>query len=614
MHDFLVELQKEYDLIAENKVDLLQPGLTADEVISACRDMGETMSTFRQATESIIRVNLYPMLDSIYDISENDEMALFETAQKISAYETRTDPGLALKIYEGLLGWARRIGNDAKILKYCYWCGITLHFFSPNECEKILAYFKEGASYKDRYFSFEDAETRKYIHRCLGNTSMVYYFLEQPELAREVDEVAFSFWNGLMFAGKDLDFPWLNYFMSCLTHRHAQLTGLVHENPDEETKDVLVKILETAITMHKLYRNHRELFSVFGGSRYDFILWEAQFLNGLISFEMLYENIEKKKAEFADDDFSPDAMYIKQDCSIYLVFYASTMQRLSDKKESIVTALATDTIEYFTRIPKSVNPRDVTAQLLNAAKHLSNVLNPIEQLDFVMEMTTYRHIPTYAHSIIVGKIASCLTRHIAEKYPESFIGFTDITEAGQVAGRIDELCKFAETGGLCHDIGKISYVINPYMHARGLTVEEYNIIKNHPVDGKMMLEREDDSLLNEGFADIILGHHKYYDNSDGYPESFDINASKHKAIIHIITASDSIDAATDSVGKTRAKAKSLAEVCAEIKEGAGKRYSPVVASILEDEAVIGELAGILDNERTAAYHTAYLHTWSNGHE
>ena len=612
VQDFLLELQSVYDQIAINQIGRLKPDLSKAQVASSCREIGETLYSLRVKSERIMKDQLFPMLEEVSGFSNEDEEALYITAQKISSYETRADPALALKIYQGLLDWARKKQDDAKILKYLYWCGITLHFFSMDERERILEYFEEGASYAEKYHTFSDPETRKYVHRCLGNTSMEYYFMENTQKALEVDEYAFSFWNGLLFAGKDPDFPWLNYFLTCLTHRHFILSKKVHTDPDSETRDTLKKILETAITINKLYHRNRESFQVFGGTRYDYMLWEAQFLNGLISFEMLCENIEKRKAEFAPDDFSPDAMYVKHDLNIYMIFFAKTMQKLRDRQDELVASVSSETIDYFSKIPMSVNPREVSEQLVNSAMHLSSVFESAEQLDFVLKMTTFRHIPTYAHSIMVSKIALCLTKYLISEDPQCFVGCIGIDGLENVREQDDILCRFAEKSGLCHDIGKTSYVMNPYMNARILTDEEFELIKRHPNDGKSMMMRDDGVLQYDAYVDVIFGHHKYFNNSGGYPTDFDIDSSRNRIMIDIISVADSIDAATDDIIKTHDKAKSLDTVCEEIKAEAGVRYSPVVASALENNEVKKSLIKLLKHEREKAYYTAYLHAWSDG--
>ena len=609
MRGFLIELKSEYEQITRNQIGRLDPGLSCCEVISACKKITENIRLLRSHIEMLLKESLYPMLDNINNISAEDEADLFSTVQEISSYESRLDPGLALMIYQRLLERAREQKDDDKILKYLYWCGITLFFFHEEQEEKILAYFEEGASYAKKYNLIGDPETRKYIHRCLGNKSMMLYSIDQQK-AFESDELSFSFWNGLMFAGKDPDFPWINYFFSCLSHRYASITQKAHSDPDSETKEMLQKILDTAMSINKLYLKNRELFSLFGSTRYEFILWEAQFLSGLISFEQLRENIRRVQAETLPDDYSENAMFIRIHLDSYLMFYATKMKKLKDIREDVINSSMKNIIDYFSFIPMTVRPRDVNEHLQLFVTNLRGIFRPAEQLDFILKMTTFRHIPTYAHSITVGKIASCLTEFLAAENPACFVGCMDITQPEEVRGRLKELCGFAETAGLCHDIGKLTFVSNPYMHARILTEDELEIVKMHPADGHKMMERSDGATLHEGYSDIILGHHKYFDNSGGYPEDFDITKSKYKVMIDIISAADAIDSATDDIGKTYAETKSLETVCAEIRAGAGRRYSPVVADLLGNNAVAASLSRILNEERRDAYYAAYLHAWS----
>ena len=311
MSDFLADLKTEYENIAKSQIGRLDPGLSVDDVVSACRKIVNDVRAHRIIVDELIKSHLYPMLDNILEISDEEETALFETVQKISAYETRFDPGLAYKIYQSLLKRAREKEDPDKTVKYLYWCGITVFYFIREQSEKILSYFEEGASHSSRYRRIEDEETRKYVHRCLGNYHMMLFTVNEPEKAAEVEDEVFSFWNSLLFSGIDPDFPWLNYFLTCLTHKYLYLTKKVHSDPDSETKENIQKILDSAIAANKLYHKNKELFSIHGGTRYDYMLWEAQFLSGLISFDQLRENVYNKQATFADDDFSSDAIYVK---------------------------------------------------------------------------------------------------------------------------------------------------------------------------------------------------------------------------------------------------------------------------------------------------------------
>jgi len=617
MYDFLDRLLTEYEKITQEQIGRLEPGLSQDEVTAACMKIAETGRQYHRVIDTYLKNYLYPVLEDIDNITNEGEEELYAAAQRLSSYAVRLDPGLALKIYQGLLEWSRRTKNDSKIIRYLYWCGITMFYFfrgqnqSSDQDEKILEYFTQGAAYADRYQMFGDPETRRYIHRCIGNAIMMYYTTGNGSKAAEAEEAGFSFWNGLLFTGKDLDFPWLNYFLSCLNHKHGYMMRTAHTNPDSVTRAELKDILDISITVNKLYKKNRELFSVWGGARYEFILWEAQFLCGQISFDHLYENVYKKKAEFAEDDFSSDALFVRIQLNSYLMFYAAKMAKLSDRKDEIIAKVSKDAIEFFSHIPMTVSPSVLSEQLQFFAKNLSDVFSPSEQMDFILKMTTYRHIPTYAHSITVGKLSLYLAKRMIEDDPGCFIGCMGIESAEEARRRADEIYQIIDTACLCHDIGKISYISNPFMHTRVLTDEEYAIIKRHPSDGAEMLEREGDDAASNPYIEITRGHHRDYDNGGGYPENCDTSLSRFKILIDIVAVANVIDSATDGISRTYTEPKDTETICDEIIEGAGRRYTPYAAEVLKSKQARADIAHILDTDRKAAYYTAYLHAWAD---
>jgi len=609
MIDFLAKLQTEYEHIATSRIGRLEPGLTADEVILACKHIVDDMRAYSVKISDLIKTQLYPMLEKVTDITEEEETALFDTAQKLSAYDARIDPGLSLRIYQSLLQRARENEDTDKIIKYLYWCGITLYYLSRGKTEKIMSYFQEGASYLSRYQDIKSEDARKYLHRCLGNHHMMLFAVNEPDKANEREDEIFSFWNALIFSGTDQDFPWLSYFLTCLSHKYAFFTKNVHSNPESETKENIQKMLDNAITINKLYQRNKDLFSVHGGTRYEFMLWEAQFLSGLISFDQLQENIYTRQATFAADDYSSDAVYVKISLFSFLAFYAANIRKLRSRKKGILADSLSKVINYISMIPKTADTKEVTRYLRGLAADMSEVLEPMEQLDFVLKLTTFRNITTYAHSTMVGKLAVCLTKFLVDKSPEIFIGCLDLATADEVKKRAGEMYEFVEMCGLCHDIGKFTYADNPFMYARSLTEDEFEVVKQHTQEGFSIFAQKSKALYS-GYTEVILGHHKHYNNLGGYPESFDITKSKHRAIIDIIKVADSIDVATDDIGKAYSAAKNFDEVCSEIKNGSGIEYSPVLAELLNEASVISAIKHTIDFERKDAYYTAYTYAWN----
>ena len=62
-----------------------------------------------------------------------------------------------------------------------------------------------------------------------------------------------------------------------------------------------------------------------------------------------------------------------------------------------------------------------------------------------------------------------------------------------------------------------------------------------------------------------------------------------------------MDAATDEIGRSYSVGKTLDEFIGEVKAGAGKRYSPFVADILDNEGLYSDLGYLLTEGRKKVY-------------
>ena len=110
----------------------------------------------------------------------------------------------------------------------------------------------------------------------------------------------------------------------------------------------------------------------------------------------------------------------------------------------------------------------------------------------------------------------------------------------------------------------------------------------------------------EPFFDVIIGHHKSYDGLRGYPPAFDNTKSEVRSIIDLITIADSIDAATDILGRNYTEGKTFDTIFKELEAGAGTRYSPkIVELIREDTSLYDDLAYLSSDGRHEIYYRAY---------
>nr|MCR5282282.1 hypothetical protein [Lachnospiraceae bacterium] len=108
------------------------------------------------------------------------------------------------------------------------------------------------------------------------------------------------------------------------------------------------------------------------------------------------------------------------------------------------------------------------------------------------------------------------------------------------------------------------------------------------------------------YVDVALGHHKFYDDSRGYPEEFKTKDSPLKPIIDLVMCADSLDAATDSVGRSYSRGKTLTEFVQELKAGSGTRYAPWLSELFDQDAVREDLRYLLTEGREITYHDTYM--------
>lgn len=185
---------------------------------------------------------------------------------------------------------------------------------------------------------------------------------------------------------------------------------------------------------------------------------------------------------------------------------------------------------------------------------LLGYLSKREALVALLKLTVFRQPQKVFHTVMVSECAKVVTSYMIELKPELLLGILDCQSVSDVMERRADLLDYVNEAALLHDVGKIvcTNVIN--MQYRKLIDIEFEVIKFHPSTSQSILNQI--PSLKE-FSDIAAGHHKGYDGSFGYPADFDNTKSDKKILIDLITVCDSLDAATDYLGRSYAKTKSL---------------------------------------------------------
>ena len=124
-----------------------------------------------------------------------------------------------------------------------------------------------------------------------------------------------------------------------------------------------------------------------------------------------------------------------------------------------------------------------------------------------------------------------------------------------------------------HDVGKIAVPTEIINKPGPLDADEWRLMRLHTVEGERMLTRVGGALSEVGA--IVRGSHERWDGS-GYPDGLAGEAIPIEA--RIVACCDAFDAMTTDRSYRAALPRQVA--IAELREGAGSQFDPVVAAAL----------------------------------
>lgn len=148
-------------------------------------------------------------------------------------------------------------------------------------------------------------------------------------------------------------------------------------------------------------------------------------------------------------------------------------------------------------------------------------------------------------------------------------------------GLSDEMIKKAYWASLLHDIGKI-VIPSQILNKEGkLTIEEFEVIKRHPVYGHDFLTTSED--LKE-LAKYVLHHHERWDGK-GYPMG--LSGDDIPLISRIIAVADAYDAMRSD--RPYRKGLPIDVIRNEIVEHSGMQFDPEIAKLFVKMIDSGEI-------------------------
>lgn len=539
-------------------------------------------------------------------LSDDDIAELEEAAGRLFNYANSEDCGVAYKIHELLLKAARFRDNVPMIIRELYYNGITLHYINVRDEDhdvnllwpRIHAFFLEGANYIARYEEL-DKETRQYIIRCVGNIRMAVSRRTKEACRRyqELFETALRIIESPYYQEMDPDIPWQRYIYAMHMDQMTELAYL-RENDDPMVAE---RVLRSATYVYEHQSANRGEESRLQNWRVSYFYHAALYHAGKGTARAVVEDLLEMIDQTGERDYSPDGINRNLTGAAYLFNYEAFLS--AEDRAELADRIAQERAaahRYLDEMPVNEYPRVASV----AVRELILVQSDREKNDNrkILESILSGHRPTYVHSTMVAHLTRVLLRRMVETNPAALIGLLGCKTAAEVQARKPELLQTAYDCGLYHDVGKSAVIMYIDTNSRSLLEEEFCCIQSHPVIGYGLLR---EAGYEEYLAPAALYHHCFYNGQGGYPRDVPPCPQNIKGIVDVLTVADSLDAATDNIGRCYNRAKPLRTLVGELQAQSGTRYAPDVVALFRDETFCEALAKKLDAERKKVYLQAY---------
>lgn len=587
-------------------------GLDRDKYIDKLRTDYRVIGGFGRECRKIMDDVIYPVLKPEYDMSLEEIIEFQEFCEALlePASGDELDLSLLYEISKKLLSQLSRF-DDNNLLVIQLHTHINVCYANVNRTSRITVTKELAENYKndglraaealvgfkdkEKFLSLNNEARQRFLrgYRFYSALYDTFYTDEECNIARfQALKDAIEISHDSFYVENVKDYDWNVHIFRCIEHM-GQLTE--RGNRWNFTRSQCIEICGFLTRLDEMWKAD----SSFGQD----ILPEVHLKLILLRNNYLAGNIAKEK--YQDDLLNLYNIWSNNQYDMYSVQanllipaeYISTLDKdnLSGTDKFILATMYQKILDY---IGNSVN--------MNAFNYLQEYLVAIWESFIEAEGgLTYKemflkcmaslHPPTYIHSIQVSKLAVCLCSHLLYKMPEYLENDYFTKTYGCELNSAAKILDFVSDCGKCHDYGKLSIIDTVFVYGRKLFDSEFNIIKSHPSMGAAMLASFEST---KDMALIAKNHHVWHNRKGGYP----FDASPESDIVtDIISIADSIDAATDSIGRSYNTGKQLSEVVGELIEGAGTRYSSAITDILKDDIVINSLSEILNNGRMDTY-------------
>ena len=518
------------------------------------------------------------------------------------------DAPIAFRISKLLLQYYQKIEDKERTVEALERCAVFDIIMKEHlDDYEGSVYPLMAEQYLDDFDSLSEKSQRAIVNCCfysvINRRDMTFGLKKYKEIKEKFEEIRRK---------KGEDFMWNQYILckentlgftleACRRAEYAKKKGIVTQEPLIDQEKEAPYIAELSDDLRAVLESEEKKNAIYD----KVVAWlyciEADYHLGRITLEELLEKLEK----YLEPNEEYNAM---EQCSALFTggaYYLDYLCKCSQYEEKFIFDKSMEVVKRVLGKAKDMERYLGGYQTNYCVLMLVNSASAIVDFDSfqstVLSATIYANKALYVHTMMVKEIACAILSYILEHDPQYVDGVGGREWEDSPEYR-EKMMKLMEKCVLFHDIGKyfcLDYVSNS---SRNLTDDEFEVIKEHPANFSKIYQGKMSSEV-ECVHDCALLHHLWYNEKGGYPrEKHTVN----QPFVNIISVADSIDAATDNIGRPYGQGKTLEDLLEEFEGMKDSRYSGYVCDLLHVEEVKTKIERILDERRKEIYCDIYL--------
>lgn len=560
-----------------------------------------------QENTSLLRDCLFPELDNIAAADEEEIQNLEKFAAALNQGGSYLDLVLCYQLHSALITCARRQGKRDMLIRELYHGAMALFYMQDviqsagqNTYQwRLGSMFGEAASYIRRYDQIEDMETRGYIHRAMGNLALVYPGLNHQDGQRKMAAIRRSLriLTDPVYHEKSPGLPWDLY----ITRSHQErTTGLGLLRAGENDPQVLREIIESTEYVMDRQREAAAKKGTPPAFRWQYAYEAAQYHCGIRPLSYFLGWLEQAYMGRDEKDYSLEGTYYNMFLPALYADYIARDPECRIRKKEIMQMMYRRMTKYVRRMPDNQLSSAIQKQLLACVNTFAEYPDGLLEKDFILKLVACRNPDSYVSSRMAAQIGVMLADRAVSAAPELLVGALGCRDEGEVRERREELRAFVYEGCLLHNVGMMTFHHFVRHIARSWMEEEKDMYQCHVYSGKIMLEQSEST---RPYVWAALGHHRFYDGSGGYPDSYSREEDPNPMLTDLISAAVHLVRLLDDRMHLTSQPLGLDQALDQVRAGAGTRLAPCWARMLC--GLEPELREYLKDGQVQAYEEAF---------